>query len=266
MSHLDPSQPIALHLEGDCAEIVFNAPARRNAFNMAMWAALPGLIAEAERVDSAKAIILHGGETGHFAAGADISEFETIYATESAARHSAQTIADGLNAIVACTKPVIAAIEGACVGGGVSLALAADIRIASETARFGVTPAKLGLVYPMPDITRLVATVGRSQAKDLLFTGRLIHADKALRIGLVDELTDPATTRHAAREVVTHISANAQSSIRTMKRMIESLGEGEVISPSEGQDLFIKAATGPDFREGYKAFLEKRAPKFEDGA
>ena len=266
MSHPDPSQPIALHLEGDCADIVFNAPARRNAFNMAMWAALPGLVAEAEQIDEVKAVILHGGETGHFAAGADISEFDTIYATESAARHSAQTIADGLNAIIACRKPVIAAIEGSCVGGGVSIAMTADIRLASTSARFGVTPAKLGLVYPMSDIERLVAAVGASQAKDILFTGQIFDAERALRIGLVDDLTDPGTALHAARERATQIAANAQSSVHTMKQMIDRMAGEDPVSEAEGQRLFIESATGPDFREGYQAFLQKRTPKFGNGS
>lgn len=265
MSHPDPSQPIALVLEGTCADIVFNAPARRNAFNMQMWSALPGLIAEAEAVETAKVVVLHGGETGHFAAGADISEFDTIYADAASATHAAATIADGLNAIADCRKPVIAAIEGACVGGGVSLALACDIRIASREARFGVTPAKLGLVYPADDTERLVRTVGPSQAKDILFTGRLFEADRALRIGLVDDLAEPGKALASARQRAREIAGASQFSVRAMKDMVNAIAAGVPPHPDVARQRFVDAATGPDFREGYRAFLEKRESNFPTG-
>lgn len=265
MSHPDPSQPIALVLEGVCADIVFNAPARRNAFNMQMWAALPGLIAEAEAVEAARVVVLHGGETGHFAAGADISEFETIYADSESAAHAATTIADGLNAIADCRKPVIAAIEGACVGGGVSLALACDIRIASREARFGVTPAKLGLVYPVDDTQRLVRAVGPSQAKDILFTGRIFDAERALRIGLVDDLAEPGKALASARARAEDIAAVSQYSVRGMKEIVNAIAAGVPPRPDEARQRFVDAATGPDFREGYRAFLEKRQTDFPNG-
>lgn len=255
-----PAQ-ITLSLAAPAAEIVFDAPARRNAFNMEMWAALPGLIAEAEAAPDAKAVILHGGETGHFAAGADISEFETIYANEEIAGESADTIARGLNAISACEKPVIAAIEGVCIGGGVSLALAADIRIASEAARFGVTPARLGLVYPADDTRRLVETVGASQAKDILFTGAIFDTGRALRIGLVDEVCKPGAALAEARGKTESIAAVSQYSVRATKRMINMLND-ERISSTDRRAAFVRAATGPDFAEGYRAFLDKRTPDF----
>lgn len=255
---------IHYRLNPPVAEIVFDAPARRNAFDMAMWAALPDLIARTEADAAARAVILHGGETGHFAAGADISEFDTIYANRTVAEETATVIADGLNAIAGCQKPVIAAIEGACVGGGVSLALAADIRIASTAARFGVTPAKLGLVYPGDDTERLVRTVGLSQAKDILFTGDLFGTDRALRIGLIDDTTAPGEAFQGALQKARIIAANSQASIRAAKAMITDLESSEGLSRDEALSRFVDGVTGDDFAEGYRAFLEKRAPDFPE--
>ena len=253
---------IRLSLAAPAAEIVIDAPARRNAFNTQMWAALPGLIAEAEAMQDAKVVILHGGGTGHFAAGADISEFETIYADKASAGRSADTIARALDAIEACTKPVIAAIEGACVGGGVSIALACDIRIASEKARFGVTPARLGLVYPAGDTRRLVSAVGVSQAKDILFTGTIFGADRARRIGLVTETCEAGSALGAAREKAMLIASVSQASVRGSKQLVNRLESQAGLSDEDGRRLFVEAVCGPDFHEGYRAFLEKRSPDF----
>lgn len=253
---------LRLEIAAPVAEIIIDAPARRNAFNIEMWAALPGLVAEAEASPEARVIILHGGETGHFAAGADISEFETIYADRESAAKSRDTISDALDRLATCRKPVIAAIEGACVGGGVSLALACDIQIAAEDARFGVTPAKLGLVYPPGDTRRLLAAVGPAQARDILFTGAIFDAGRALRIGLVAELCAPGTALQTAKEKAARVAAVSQYSVREMKEIIAALGSPEGLDETEGRERFVQAATGPDFREGYLSFIQKRKPDF----
>mgnify|MGYP003651152024 CR=1 FL=1 len=139
------SPAISLKTNDGIGEIILDKPAKRNALSTDMWAALPALVDAAVADTSVKVIIIHGGTAGAFAAGADISEFETIYATAESAERSGDTIARAIDSLANCAKPVIAAIDGACVGGGVSLALAADLRIAGEGAKFAVTPAKLGL-------------------------------------------------------------------------------------------------------------------------
>ena len=149
-------QTIRLEIAAPLAEIILDQPQRRNALSLEMWAALPARLAEANADPAVKVLLLHGGGTGVFAAGADISEFPAIYGTEADARHSGQTIARALAALEDSPKPVIAAIEGPCIGGGVSLAVACDLRIATTSATFGITPARLGLVYP-PEIHRIVA-------------------------------------------------------------------------------------------------------------
>lgn len=249
--------PIRLDIAAPLAEIVLNKPERRNALSVDMWAAIPGLVAEANANPEVKLILLHGGT-----AGADISEFETIYATTDAARASGQHIADALNAIETSEKPVIAAIEGACVGGGVSLAMAADLRIAGADAKFGVTPGKLGLVYPAGDTRRLLAAIGPGATKDILFTGRIFSAEEAKSIGLIDRLVAPGTALDAARAWAGEIAAVSQWSVRAIKRMIRGLQNGWTEETEDAQALFLHGFANEDFKEGYKAFLEKRAASF----
>ena len=257
------SRPIHLKQSGACAEIILDAPARRNALNLAMWAALPVLVRTVDADDAASCLIIHGGDTGHFAAGVDITEFERIYASEADTRQTTRTITDALRAIESCSKPVIAAIDGSCFGAGISLALACDIRIAGPTARFGLPPAKLGLVYPPHDTRRLLQTVGRSQAKRMLFSARTFTGQEALQIGLVDEVSETEDTLGQARAMAEEISANARWSIKAIKSMIGEIEGGE--NDEHLMDWLVEGAAGPSFREGYSAFLEKRKATFPKG-
>lgn len=254
--------PIRLDTAAPLAEIVLSRPERRNALSVDMWAAIPGLVAEANANPDVKVILLHGGNAGAFAAGADISEFETIYATAEAAKASGQRIADALDAIETSEKPVIAAIEGACVGGGVSLAMAADLRVAGASAKFGVTPGKLGLVYPASDTRRLLAAIGPGATKDILFTGRIFTAGEARSIRLIDRLVDAGTALDAARAWAGEIASISQWSVRAIKHMIRGLQNGWADEAPQAQSLFLNGFSNEDFQEGYRAFLEKRPAKF----
>ncbi len=244
------------------AEIILDRPERRNALSQDMWAALPARIAEAGAHPDVKVILLHGGGTGVFAAGADISEFPVIYATPEAARESGRIIERALGAIEASAKPVIAAIEGACIGGGVSLAVAADLRISTATASFGITPARLGLVYPPADILRLVRLVGPGAAKRLLFTGRIFSSGEAREMGLVDEVTLDAGILPAARALALEIAAQSQWSVRATKQMMRGFEAGLAADSPEAIALFVDGFANPDFAEGVSAFLGKRKPEW----
>ncbi|MFN3607614.1 MAG: enoyl-CoA hydratase/isomerase family protein [Hyphomonas sp.] len=254
--------PIRLDIAAPIAEIVLNKPERRNALSVDMWAAIPALVAEANADPEVKIILIHGGTAGAFAAGADISEFETIYATAETAQSSGQRIADALNAIESSEKPVIAAIEGACVGGGVSLAMAADLRVAGSSAKFGVTPGKLGLVYPAGDTRRLLEAIGPGATKDILFTGRIFQAEEAKSLGLIDRLVETGTALAAARAWAGEISAISQWSVRATKSMIRGLQNGWSDETQDAQSLFLDGFSNEDFQEGYRAFLDKRPAKF----
>lgn len=243
-------------------EIVLNKPGKRNALSIDMWEVIPGLIDAAVANPDIKVVIIHGGEAGAFAAGADISEFDTIYATPEDVERSGDTIAAALRAIETCEKPVIAAIDGACFGGGVSIAMAADLRVASMSATFGVTPGKLGLVYPAGDTRRLLAAIGPGATKDILFTGRTFDAEEAFELSLIDRLAEDSTALVAARGLAMEIAGISQWSVRATKKMIRGLQMGGHEDDDRPRELFIEGFANEDFKEGYKAFLEKRAPKF----
>ena len=257
------SQPsIRLETSPPIAEIILNKPTKRNALSVDMWREIPVLVERAVADPEVKVILIHGGDAGAFAAGADISEFATIYATPEAAAASGGTIAAALDAVEACVKPVIAAIQGACVGGGVSLAMAADFRIAEEGAKFGITPGKLGLVYPAGDTRRLLTAIGPGAAKDLLFTGRIFEANEAKAIGLIDRLAEHGSALEAARTMAAQISAISQWSVRATKTMIAGLQSGWHDRDPKATALFLDGFSNEDFQDGYRAFLEKRSAKF----
>jgi enoyl-CoA hydratase/carnithine racemase len=254
--------PIRLAISAPFAEIILDRPEKRNALSVDMWRAIPRLVARLEASSDAKIVLIHGGETGAFAAGADISEFEEIYATPETAAEASETIASALLAVETCSKPVIAAIEGACVGGGASLALAADLRIAAKSAKFAITPGKLGLVYSAADTRRLISAIGAARAKDVLYTARLIDADEAMAIGLVNRLVETGGALDAARTIGKQIAATSQWSTRATKRMIAGVEQGWDDAAPEAQTLFLEGFANPDFKDGYRAFLEKRPAKF----
>ena len=256
------TKSIRLDLAPPLAELVLDQPGRRNALSLAMWADIPARIAEANTDPRIKVILLHGGGTGTFAAGADISEFHEIYGSEEAARQSGRTVARALQAIEESAKPVIAAIEGACVGGGASLAVASDLRIAHSGTTFGITPAKLGLVYPPGDIRRLLQLAGPGTTRDLLYTGRLMTAAEARGLGLIDRITD-GPVLDAARTLALEIASVSQWTVRATKRMIRGLQAGWDEAGPESEALFLEGFANPDFAEGVSAFLEKRKPDWK---
>lgn len=254
---------IRLDRAAPLAEIVLNKPEKRNALSVDMWAAIPGLVDQAVADPDTKVLLIHGGDAGAFAAGADISEFEQTYATKDSAKAAGDTIAAALHAVETCPKPTLAAIEGACVGGGVSLAMACDLRVASARSKFGVTPGKLGLVYPAGDTRRLLQAIGPGATKDILFTGRIFLADEAKEMKLIDRLVEDGDALEAARTFAQEIGAISQWSTRATKKMIAGLQSGWTDEAGEAADLFLEGFSNEDFQDGYKAFLEKRAPVFK---
>ncbi len=257
------TQDIRLDVVGSNAEIVLNKPEKRNALSVKMWQAIPDLIAQAEANEDVKVIIIHGGDAGAFAAGADISEFEAIYSTAETAKAAADGIDAALTAIENCSKPTIASIDGACIGGGVSVAMSTDIRVASSKSKFGVTPGKLGMVYPAGDTRRLLRAIGAGATKDILFTGRIFLAPEAKSMGLIDHLTTETPAIEKARELACQIGQISQWSTRATKKMISGiLDKGWTPTSTEAKELFLQGFANEDFEDGFKAFLEKRPPNF----
>lgn len=254
-------EPLRLLRHGAVATLLLNRPARRNAMTRAMWRALPILLAEAVADESIAVLRVEGGG-GHFCGGADIAEFAQAYATPEDALASNSAIRDAVEALAACPKPSVALLRGACVGGGVALALACDLRFAAEDARFAVTPVRLGLTYSHADTQRLVRAIGAGRAKDLLFSARQIDAAEALRIGLVDRLWPAAEFDAATEACVAGFAASSRPALRGVKAMVDAIAQGAEQETPALRALFEDPFAGEDFAEGQRAFLEKRPPRF----
>lgn len=255
------TEKITYHSAAGKGEIILNQPDKRNAINSHMWTELSGLVAKAETDPACKVLIISGAGK-HFAAGADISEFEQAYKTRQSAKVYTQTMLDGLSVLEQCSKPTIAAIHGTCIGGGCSIALACDFRFASEDAKFGITPGKLGLVYSLADTRRLIRAVGPSHAKDLLMTGRIINAYSASTMTLIDKIVPADHFDTELEKYIDQLLNVSQWSLRTTKKMIQLFEDGKKDNDQAAMDLMLDAFNGADFKEGYNAFLEKRKPDF----
>ncbi|GAA4813211.1 enoyl-CoA hydratase/isomerase family protein [Streptomyces ziwulingensis] len=233
---------------GAVATVVVRHPAKRNAMTAAMWRELPPLL-DALAADPAVRALVLTGAGGTFCAGADIS---TLRRSPEEAQRLAQ---DAEEALAAFPKPTLAAVRGHCVGGGVQLAAACDLRFAEEGALFGVTPAKLGIVYPASTTRRLVALVGPATTKYLLFSGELIGTERALRTGLVDEVL-PVGGLAARVEEFTRVLA-ARSGLT--QAAAKEFADGR----TDRDGFWTAQARGSgDTAEGVAAFLERREPRF----
>lgn len=256
------SSNLKLEIDGPVARLLIDRAAKRNALDQAMWESLPSLVEQAMATPSVRVLVLASAQPGIFCAGADIGEFavaaqdvEWRGRNQAAIRRTQVTLARA-------AKPTIAAIDGDCVGGGCGLAIACDLRVATTRARFGVTPAKLGLVYPLHDTKLLVDLVGPAQAKRILFTAGLIDAGEAQRIGLVDILADDLDA--AVAELARSIAAVSPYSQQACKAIIRRILDGASDDDTASSGQFDAAFEGEDFREGVAAFLAKRPPSFRD--
>jgi enoyl-CoA hydratase/carnithine racemase len=246
---------------GVIATVTLAAPATRNAMTRAMWAALPEIVARIEADASIRAVIVTGAG-GSFCAGADISEFETVYGTEAAARVYNGLVRAGQQALRDLDRPVIAAIEGACVGGGCGIALSCDLRFAAEGAIFAITPARLGIAYSPADTMALVEKVGPARAKDILFSARKLDTAEALSIGLIERVVPGGTALATARSYAEELAALSPASLAVTKRIVNGLIP-LAADPALTQ-AFEALFTGADFAEGTRAFLDRRRPRFPD--
>ncbi len=252
---------LRLEKEGKVAHLLIDRPDKRNAFNQAMWELLPELLADAMTDDAIRILMLHASrKDSAFCAGADIGEFATGSTDPEWRARNQAAIGRVQHELAQAPKPTVAIVDGDCVGGGCGIALACDMRVAGPKARFGITPSKLGLVYPLHDTKLLVDLVGPSQAKRILFTGQLLSAQQALDMGLITILADdPYTEADALAATMASVSSHSQT---MSKSIIKRILDGQADDDAETSALFDSAFESDDFKEGVSAFMEKRKPEF----
>ena len=254
---------ITTEKEGPLGFLIFDHPERRNAISSAMWRAIPDAVAKLTADDAVRVIVLRGAGDQAFVAGADISEFQSARTSTTSADYEADNAAAFLS-LTQAEKPVIAMIHGPCVGGGVALALTADLRFASDDAIFAIPAARLGLGYPFGGVESLVQLVGPSVAKEMFFTARRFSAAEVLARGLLNEVRPKAELNAFVREAALRIAENAPLTVRSIKIAVR-----EIAKPPEARDYaavtdsLAKCFASSDYQEGIAAFLEKRKPEFE---
>ncbi|SDN45643.1 Enoyl-CoA hydratase/carnithine racemase [Klenkia soli] len=252
---------LALTVEGTVATLTVDRPAKRNAMTRAMWAAVPGLLTEV--VDDVRVLLVTGAGPS-FCAGADIGE---LLGGEDPADPMAGLRADNLAAqaaLRAFPHPTIAVVRGHCIGGGVELAASCDLRFADDTAVFGVTPARIGVVYPPAPTRALVDLVGPATTKWLLFSGELLDAAAALRVGLVDELHPADRLEARVQEFAAVLSSRSALTQRATKETVTALTEGRDAEPAASRRFRETIASG-ELAEGVAAFADRRRPRFPWG-
>ncbi|MDG1521763.1 MAG: enoyl-CoA hydratase-related protein [Hellea sp.] len=243
------------------AWIEFSNPKKRNALSLRMWKNLPQVIQKLKNDKNLRVLIVRG-EGDSFSAGGDISEFKAVFATPNSSYDFSKSINKAFNALVHFPRPTIAMIKGGAVGGGCGLALACDIRIASENAYLAVTPAKLGIIYPFSEIKRLVATVGISKAKDMLFSARIIKADEAEKLSMLEHIFPTKELEMKTLEYATLLANNSPNSLMIIKEIISEIENGKIKASPTIDEKINSAFDSKDFRKGYEAFLKKRKPVF----
>ena len=243
------------------ARVTFNRPQARNAMLFGMYERLAEICTEIDADRTVRALILTGAGERAFAAGTDISQFRAFKTPEDALAYEAR-IDSVLGALERVRVPTIAAIAGACTGGGAAMAACCDLRIAAGNMRFGFPIARtLGNCLSVSNYARLAALIGPARVKDMVFTARLIEAEEARGIGLVSEvLPDPAALCVRAEELAQLIAAHAPLTLRATKEALRRIRERSPAPGEADKDLLLMCYMSADFREGMDAFLNKRAP------
>jgi enoyl-CoA hydratase/carnithine racemase len=246
--------------EGAVAVVRLNRPAQRNAVTLAMWQDMARIFGELGAAEAVRAIILTGAG-GNFSVGADVSEFGRVRATDRQSADYEVAVDSSSDAIMAAPKPVIAVIEGYCLGGGCHLSMSCDFRFVRSDAAIGIPAAKLSIVYGIRSTQRLLSLVGLTNAKRLLYMAERIGAEEAARIGLADQVSaDPMAD---ARAMASALATLAPLSIAGAKQILTGLAMGPgALDQQAAQNFIDRVSASADYEEGRKAFAEKRAPVF----
>ena len=244
--------------------IVFDQPTKRNAINGAMWRGIAPAMAQFDADPEVRCVAFRGAGTEAFASGADISEFEEIRAQKASVAQYDDLLDQVLHAIQDSRKPSVAMIYGFCMGGGLEVALACDLRYCGRSAQFGIPAAKLGLAYNVEGHRRLIETVGHARAREIMFLGRRYNAEEALAMGLVNQVFHDGELESEVARIIAQLSANAPLSIANSKTIIEEYVKSSGAPDHERMARAIeRCAKSDDYLEGRRAFMEKRKPAFK---
>jgi enoyl-CoA hydratase len=244
--------------------ITFNNPARRNAISLEMWEGLGDILESFQHDSNVRVVIMKGAGDKAFVSGADISEFDSKRGNAEQKKRYGEISANANRWLGKLDKPLIAMIQGFCIGGGLATALSADVRIATEDSTFGIPAAKLGLGYDYGGLKVLCDLVGPSRAKDIMFSARFLDAEEALRIGLVNFVVTRDELEQKTRDYAALIAGNAPLTVKAAKAAVN-----EAMKDADKRDLAgINAMVNTcfdseDYKEGRRAFMEKRKPHFE---
>jgi enoyl-CoA hydratase/carnithine racemase len=252
---------ILCRVEGPIGWIVFNQPERHNAVRLDMWQALPEAVALLEGNPSVRVLVCAGAGDRAFVSGADIAEFDHVRHNAASNRAFTTAVSAATLALAGSRLPVIAMIQGFCIGGGVVIASACDIRICSEGSRFGVPPGRLGLGYEYDNFNRLVDLIGPGMAMEMILTARQLSHSEAFAAGFVNRVVSVAALRETVIELASSTARNAPMSLSAAKICLQAR-RGEH-TPAAAQAAIDACFDSEDFREGRLAFHEKREPQFQ---
>ncbi|HUQ76687.1 MAG TPA: enoyl-CoA hydratase [Burkholderiales bacterium] len=255
---------LVVEKRGAVGWIIFDQPAKRNAINDAMWRGIPPALQRFDADPDVRCVAFRGTGTEAFAAGADISEFEKVRSDRSAVAEYDTLLDQVLHSIQGSPKPSVAMIYGYCIGGGLEIALACDLRYCASSGQFGIPAAKLGLAYNVEGHKRLLETVGHARAREIMFLGRRYPAEEAFAMGLVHRVLPDAELERYTDDVIRTLCDNAPLAIANSKNIIEEFVKSSgSADPARMRGSIERCAKSADYIEGRRAFMEKRRPRFQ---
>lgn len=243
--------------------LVFNQPERHNALSLEMWQGISDVLSQYAERDDVRLAVMRGAGGKAFVSGADISEFDSKRANAAQKDAYGRTAGQANRWLARFEKPLIALIEGYCIGGGLATALYADIRFATPDSRFGIPAARLGLGYEYEGLAKLARVVGPSRARDILFSARFMEADEASAMGLVNFVVAREDIEREVVEYASRIAGNAPLTVKAAKAALNAWERGGQSEDLERVHTLVNACfDSEDYKEGRRAFSEKRAPAF----
>lgn len=255
------SDVILVERDGAVVTVTLNRPDRMNALNLPMWRGLAEAFTAIAADRTIYAVVLRGAGTKAFAPGADIEEFDTLRATPQQAKDYDVVMRGALDAVRACPQPVVVAVWGPCVGGGLELACCCDIRLSAKSGRFGVPINKISVVMAYPELAQIRRIVGPAVTLEILLEGRIMDADEARAVGLVNRVVEDDAMEAELAATLKRIVSGAPLANRWHKAFVNRLGESAPVTEAELDECYRFLET-KDYAEGLAAFRAKRRPVF----